>query len=171
MIFPDKQSLLSEVRIRRTKGQPIVFTNGCFDLLHPGHLHLLDEAGRMGYLIVAINSDTSVRRLKGPSRPIWSESHRAEVLSRMGYQVIVFDDDAPESLVSAIRPDVLVKGDDYLGRPIAGERYCGRLHIVNRIPNVSTSRLVAMIDQRMFSRNEATDSAVADYGPSVSAKE
>jgi rfaE bifunctional protein nucleotidyltransferase chain/domain len=148
VIFRDRQCLLTDVATQRAEGRRIVFTNGCFDLLHAGHLHLLDEALQLGYLIVAINSDDSVRRLKGTSRPYWPESHRAEVLSRMGYQVIIFDDDFPESLVASVSPDVLVKGDDYVGQPIAGESYCGRIHIVNRLPDLSTSRLLTAINDR-----------------------
>ena len=145
MIFRDSQSLLSEVSARRSTGQSIVFTNGCFDLLHPGHLHLLDEASELGYLIVAINGDASVRQLKGPTRPYWPASHRAELLSRMGYHVVIFEDETPASLIAAIQPDVLVKGDDYRGRPIVGESDCGRIHIVSRLPGFSTSLLAEQI--------------------------
>jgi D-beta-D-heptose 7-phosphate kinase/D-beta-D-heptose 1-phosphate adenosyltransferase len=93
-----------------------VFTNGCFDLLHPGHVAYLDEARRLGdALVVGVNTDASVRRLKGPSRPLVAQADRALVLAALAAvdAVSLFDEDTPLELVRALRPDVLVKGGDY----------------------------------------------------------
>ena len=110
----------------RDEGKKIVFTNGCFDLLHPGHLALLEAAAGMGdTLIVGINSDESVRRLKGESRPIYPEAERAEILLAVRWvdAVTVFVDDTPLETIRRIRPDVLVKGAEYGEGEIVGEDY------------------------------------------------
>ena len=103
--------------------QKIVFTNGCFDVLHFGHVHYLLEAKKLGdVLVVGLNSDDSVRRLKGPSRPINGEKERAFVLSALSFvdYVVLFDEDTPENLIKTVRPDVLVKGGDYALDQIVG---------------------------------------------------
>ena len=100
----------------RSIGRSLVFTNGVFDLIHVGHIRYLSEARTLGdYLLVAINSDRSVRQLKGDSRPIFKERERAEILAalRMVDYVTIFDDLSPRSLIAALLPDVLVKGGDY----------------------------------------------------------
>jgi D-beta-D-heptose 7-phosphate kinase/D-beta-D-heptose 1-phosphate adenosyltransferase len=110
----------------RGEGKRIVFTNGCFDLLHPGHLALLAAAAEMGdVLIVAINSDQSVRRLKGESRPIYPDAERAEILLAVRWvdYVTVFDEDTPLETIHRIRPDVLVKGAEYGDGEIVGEEF------------------------------------------------
>ena len=97
-------------------GKTVVFTNGCYDLLHPGHVRLLEQARSLGdVLILALNSDDSVRRLKGPSRPLLSENDRAEVASGLAAvdAITVFDEDTPRELIAAVLPDVLVKGADW----------------------------------------------------------
>lgn len=107
----------------RAEGLTIVFANGCFDGLHPGHLSLLQFArGHGDILIVAINSDASVRRLKGPMRPVRMENLRAAMLAALRPidLVLIFDEDTPIAAIEAIRPDVLVKGADYSRIPIAG---------------------------------------------------
>jgi D-beta-D-heptose 7-phosphate kinase/D-beta-D-heptose 1-phosphate adenosyltransferase len=107
----------------RAAGKRIVFTNGVFDLLHPGHVRYLQEARRQGdALIVAVNSDRSVRAIKGPSRPINSEQDRAEVLAALACvdAVVVFDEDDPHAIISAVQPDVLVKGADWPADRIIG---------------------------------------------------
>ncbi|MFM7672774.1 MAG: D-glycero-beta-D-manno-heptose 1-phosphate adenylyltransferase [Bacteroidota bacterium] len=104
-------------------GQTVVFTNGVFDLLHQGHLYSLGEAAKEGdRLIVAINSDASVKRLKGPDRPIQSETTRSHVLAALLFvdAVVIFDEDTPANLIEQIEPDVLVKGGDYRPDQIAG---------------------------------------------------
>lgn len=133
----------------RGRDQTFVFTNGCFDLLHPGHIALLKEAREQGhYLMVGINSDRSVRELKGPGRPCQNEADRAIVLAALRDVdgVVVFDDETPAKLIEALLPDVLVKGGDYtfdqiIGRDIV-ERTGGRVHIVALVPGKSSSGLV-----------------------------
>jgi len=108
---------------RHTVRGPVVFTNGVFDLLHPGHLDVLDRARREGAaLVVGVNSDASVRRLKGPQRPIRTSAERAIVLAGLEAvdAVVVFDEDTPFDLVQAIAPDVIVKGGDYSPETIVG---------------------------------------------------
>jgi D-beta-D-heptose 7-phosphate kinase/D-beta-D-heptose 1-phosphate adenosyltransferase len=133
-------------------GASLVFTNGCFDLLHPGHLRLLERAASLGdRLIVAINSDDSVRRLKGEGRPVYPSAERAELLLAVRWVdlVTVFDEDTPLQTIEQVHPDVLVKGDEYLQKDIVGAKlvkgYGGKVaripmkkghssrHIVNRI--------------------------------------
>ena len=110
-------------RSYRRRGRTVVFTNGCFDLLHVGHVSYLSEAAKLGNtLIVGVNSDASVRRLKGSSRPVIAESDRAAMLAALacvGY-VVVFDEDTPHRLLEAIRPDVLVKGGTYTPSEVVG---------------------------------------------------
>ena len=133
----------------RARDMKYVFTNGCFDLLHPGHIALLREARKQGdYLLVAINSDRSVRELKGEGRPIQHDADRAEVLAavRDVDGVVIFDEDTPKELIDALRPDVLVKGGDYtidqiLGRDVV-EKDGGRVHIVPLVEGKSSSALV-----------------------------
>ena len=100
----------------KAAGQTVVFTNGCYDLLHPGHIRLLEKARSLGdILILALNSDASVSRLKGPSRPLIAESERAEVA--LGLEAVdavtLFDEDTPRELIAAVLPDILVKGADW----------------------------------------------------------
>ena len=111
------------VESRRRLGQRIVFTNGVFDLLHPGHVRYLQAARREGdVLIVGINSDRSVRANKGPSRPIMPEHERAEVLEALACvdAVVVFDEETPAAIIEALQPDVLVKGADWAADAIVG---------------------------------------------------
>ena len=111
------------VESRRRLGQRIVFTNGVFDLLHPGHVRYLQAARREGdVLIVGINSDRSVRANKGPSRPIMPEHERAEVLEALACEdaVVVFDEETPAAIIEALQPDVLVKGADWAADAIVG---------------------------------------------------
>src|SRR5262249_997967 len=122
----DGDALRAEVRRRRDAGHSVVFTNGCFDLLHPGHVRLLKQAAAAAdYLTLGLNSDGSVRRLKGPIRPINPEDARAEVLSALECvdAVTVFDDETPLSLIEAISPEVLVKGGDYRPEDVVGREH------------------------------------------------
>lgn len=110
-------------RFGRPRGERLVFTNGCFDLLHPGHVAYLDAARRLGdALVVGINTDASVRRLKGPGRPLVAELDRARVLAGLESvdAVTFFDEDTPLELIAALLPDVLVKGGDYTLDRIVG---------------------------------------------------
>lgn len=146
------ERLLVELSAVRASGQKVVFTNGCFDVLHTGHVSMLEEAAAMGdFLVVAINSDDSVRRLKGAGRPVNGQADRARVLGalRAVDAVIVFEEDTPERLLRAIRPDVLVKGGDYtiegvVGREIV-ESAGGKVVVVGHVCGKSTSGLLERV--------------------------
>ncbi len=119
----DEAALLAEVAAARDRGERIVMTNGCFDILHAGHVRYLEDAAALGErLLVAVNTDASVRRLKGPTRPINALARRLEVLAglRAVDWVVAFDEDTPQRLIAAVAPDVLVKGGDYRLADIAG---------------------------------------------------
>lgn len=133
----------------RAQGLEVGFTNGCFDLLHPGHIALLKEArGICDRLIVAINTDESVRRLKGPERPVQSELARAAVIGAMRSVdlVLLFDDDTPLDLIAELTPNVLIKGADYTLDKVVGadlvHTWGGRVELVDLIPDASTSALI-----------------------------
>lgn len=116
MFHPSLPSLLKAVETARQKGKRIVFTNGCFDILHLGHVQYLAEAKACGdLLVVGLNTDRSVRELKGPSRPLQSETDRAQILVALKSvdHTILFDEDTPLKLIEALQPDVLVKGGDW----------------------------------------------------------
>ena len=118
--MPDVHKLVAGLR---AAGKTIVFTNGVFDLLHPGHIRYLQQARALGdALVVGVNSDRSVRAIKGPTRPIVPEDERAEVLAALACvdAVVVFDDETPQELIRALQPDVLVKGDDWAADAIVG---------------------------------------------------
>ncbi len=142
------ESAKMQVQAWRSNGDMIVFTNGCFDLLHPGHIHLLEEAKNLGdRLIVGLNSDASVKRLKGDRRPILSESDRMMLLKALTCVdlVAIFEEDTPLRLIEALRPDILVKGADYQVEQVVGrevvESYGGRVVLVSLIDGYSTTRI------------------------------
>lgn len=146
------EAIAETARHWRTGGRRVVFTNGCFDLLHPGHLSLLEDAATLGdVLVVAINDDDSVRRLKGPGRPIYPAAERAELLLALRWvdAVTVFSEDTPQSVIEKIRPDVLVKGAEYGAGQIVGEAFVnGYGGTVKRFPmreGYATSRIVRRI--------------------------
>lgn len=129
-------------------GQRIVFTNGCFDLLHRGHLSLLKFCREKGdIVIVGMNSDSSVRALKGSSRPVQDEITRSQILAGLSYvdYVIVFDDSTPLEIIKELRPDILVKGGDYTVDSIIGREYAGETIIFSTIEGVSTSNTITHI--------------------------
>lgn len=147
-IVNDEQLLLA-VTAARLKGKKIVFTNGCFDILHAGHVTYLSQAKQLGdYLIVAINDDESVKRLKGDGRPINNVSQRLAVLAGLGMVdwVISFSDDTPERLLKILKPDILVKGGDYQVDQVVGRDivrcYGGEIRVLGVIKNVSTSLII-----------------------------
>ena len=151
-LAPDVAALEAALAPRRAAGARIVFTNGCFDLLHPGHVRYLAAARALGdALVVGLNGDASVRRLKGPGRPILSVDERAEVLAALAAvdHVVVFDEDTPEALVRRLQPDVLVKGADWAPDAIAGRDVVlargGRVERVPLVPGVSTTELIRRI--------------------------
>ncbi|MCE3242320.1 MAG: rfaE2 [Deltaproteobacteria bacterium] len=136
----------------RTNGKKVAFTNGCFDLLHRGHVHVLRAARACAdLLIVGINSDQSVKQIKGPKRPVLPESDRCELLGAMEMVdfVILFNEPDPYNLISAIRPDVLVKGGDWKTEKIIGadmvEEAGGRVVVVPYIKGFSTTEIIERI--------------------------
>ena len=141
---------LYQVAARRSLGHRIVFTNGCFDILHAGHVTCLRQAAEEGdCLIVAINSDESVRRLnKGPERPIFKQQHRAMMLAALEAvdYVVVFDEATPFKLLECLQPDLLVKGGTYREDEIVGrelvESYGGGVKALGEIPGLSTTQIV-----------------------------
>lgn len=148
----DRDTLQRRIAAWRAHGETIVFTNGCFDLLHAGHVTYLEAARRLGdKLIVGLNTDRSVRALKGPQRPVIDEHDRARVLAALAAvdAVILFDEDTPLSLITALRPDVLVKGSDYREDQVVGaaevKSWGGRVALVPLVPGRSTSGIVARI--------------------------
>lgn len=146
------QQIVQRVRSWKNAGEKIVFTNGCFDLLHVGHIRLLEEARRQGdRLVLGINSDASVQRLKGPSRPVMPEEARARVLSALAAvdAVVVFDQDTPIDIILALKPDVLVKGSDNTESTVVGgdqvHNWGGRVHIVPMLEGFSTESYIERI--------------------------
>ena len=141
---------------RRDNAQKkIVFTNGCFDILHVGHKRYLQQAATLGdILVVGVNSDASVRRLKGPTRPVNNEQDRAEMLSALGFidYVVIFDEDTPYELIKKIQPDVLVKGGDYKPEEVIGkdivEARGGRLELISFVEGKSTTNIIKKINQQ-----------------------
>ncbi|QDH15287.1 D-glycero-beta-D-manno-heptose 1-phosphate adenylyltransferase [Oecophyllibacter saccharovorans] len=136
----------------RQDGARIVFANGCFDVLHPGHVALIAEAARLGdRLIVGLNSDASVRRLKGPARPVQDEEARARVMGALKGvdMVVLFDEDTPYPLIEALQPDILVKGADYQAREVVGadivSRRGGHVHLVPLREGHSTTAIVGKL--------------------------
>jgi len=147
-----RHELAARAATWRTAGKRIVFANGCFDLLHAGHLALLSHAAKLGdVLVLAINSDTSVRRLKGPERPLVPQAERAALLAALTFvdAVTIFEEDTPLAVLQAVRPHVLVKGGDYQPSEVVGRELVegagGRVVIVPLTPEKSTSSLVARI--------------------------
>jgi D-beta-D-heptose 7-phosphate kinase / D-beta-D-heptose 1-phosphate adenosyltransferase len=144
-----RQELASRVALWKGNGERVVFTNGCFDLLHVGHITVLEQARRFGdRLIVAINSDASVRALKGPSRPIVGERERGRVLAALAAvdAVMVFDEPTPLEVIVATRPDVIVKGGDYGVATVVGaqevQSWGGQVKIIPLVEGFSTTRLI-----------------------------
>ena len=148
----DLPGLLHQVQRWRVLDKTIAFTNGCFDILHKGHIASLSDAAREAdFLVVGVNSDASTRRLKGDSRPVNDQDARATLLASllMVDAVIVFDEDTPFELISAVRPDVLVKGGDYTIEQIVGAKEViaagGRVVINPIVKGFSTTGLIEKI--------------------------
>ena len=150
-----REALARRVAALRRRGQRVVFTNGCFDLIHPGHVRYLRAAKRLGdVLVVALNSDASVRRLKGPSRPLVPQRDRCEVMAALEMVdfVIVFGEDTPVALIRRLQPDVLVKGGDWAPDRIAGADIVrargGSVRSLRFAPGYSTTALTERIVRR-----------------------
>jgi D-beta-D-heptose 7-phosphate kinase/D-beta-D-heptose 1-phosphate adenosyltransferase len=151
------QDLLRLRNIWLFKSEPVVFTNGCFDLLHKGHIHSLTEAASFGkHLIVGLNSDESIKRIKNQGRPIQDETSRALVLAALGCidAVVIFNEDTPLDLINSLIPDVLVKGGDYNMDTIVGAKevlaHGGRVEVISLLPGYSTTR----IEKHILSTNK-----------------
>jgi rfaE bifunctional protein, domain II len=154
-VFQSQEALTRWVQAQQAAGETVVMTNGCFDILHAGHVAYLKEAASLGdRLVVAVNSDASVARLKGPERPVNPVNRRLDVLA--GLQavdaVIAFEDDTPIPLIEALKPDVLVKGGDYksITEVIGYDRvqaYGGVVRVLGEVADLSTSHLIAKIRQ------------------------
>ena len=147
----------------KAEGKKVVFTNGCFDIVHPGHMKVFAEARAQGdCLVVGLNSDRSIGCIKDPRRPIMDQTERAGVLSAVRYidHIIMFDDETPKALVEAITPDVLVKGGDWGLDNIVGADHVrangGRVHIVSLKEGSSTTNII--------------DRVLAKYAPGISQK-
>jgi rfaE bifunctional protein nucleotidyltransferase chain/domain len=146
-----EQTILRFARQKRN-GRKVVFTNGCFDLLHPGHIRSLESARAFGdFLVVGLNSDKSVRALKGPGRPVIPQQERAEILACLECvdAVLIFDEPTPQKVISALLPDVLVKGGDWPGDQIVGreevEAAGGRVERIEILDSFSSSSLLEKI--------------------------
>ena len=145
----NKDNLEEWVAECRAKGSKIVFSNGCFDILHRGHVEYLAKAADFGdEMLIGLNTDASVKRLKGPSRPINDEYARAIVLAGLEFvsAVILFDEDTPYNLIKAVQPDVLVKGSDYKPEDIVGYDIVtakgGRVETIDFVDGYSTTRTI-----------------------------
>ena len=147
--------LVEHTKIWKKTGDKVIFTNGCFDILHPGHINLfrtsnLDAGDR---LVVAINSDESIKRIKGSGRPINDQYSRAIVLSAIKFidAIIIFEEDTPEDLIRAIRPDVIIKGGDYKGKEIVGaefvKSYGGEVRLCKYTEGFSTTKIIEKLKQ------------------------
>lgn len=144
---------LISIELLKEKKKPILFTNGCFDILHEGHLSLLkfckDIAGPNCDIVVALNSDKSIRSIKGPLRPICSEKTRVALLNSVEYVdwIILFDEETPERLLSQLRPEILVKGGDYTPETIIGKEYCKELKIFKFEHDISTTKILESLER------------------------
>lgn len=142
------------VELRR-QGKIIAFTNGCFDILHAGHVRYLEQAHHGSrVLIVGLNSDSSIREIKGPQRPVVPEKARAAVLAALACvdYVTIFDEETPARVIGVLKPDVLIKGADWKGKEVAGSdivrRYGGRVEYIPYVPGFSTTRMIQTIYRR-----------------------
>ncbi|BDC49724.1 cytidylyltransferase [Bryobacterales bacterium F-183] len=154
MLVPSRQDLVTLRAQWRAQGKTVVFTNGCYDILHAGHIRLLEQARSLGdILILALNTDASVARMKGPSRPILNQQDRAFLASQLAAvdAVTFFDEDTPTELIAQVLPDILVKGADWT-HYIAGreevEAAGGKVMTIPLEPGFSTSNVVADILSR-----------------------
>lgn len=145
----DPEQLQRQLNIWRLTDKKIVFTNGCFDILHLGHVEYLSKAASEGNaLVLGLNTDASVKRLKGPERPVNNQSARAQILASLFFvdAVVLFDEDTPEQLIKAVRPDVLIKGSDYSIDKIVGadfvQSYGGLVTTVDLVQGYSTTGLI-----------------------------
>ncbi len=147
-----KDTLLEQREAWKRLNLKVVFTNGCFDILHLGHIDYLEKSRNQGdKLIVAVNTDASIKRLKGENRPINSEYARARVIAALGFvdAVVLFEEDTPESLIQFVKPDVLIKGSDYKIENIVGADFVissgGEVKTIDLVEGFSTSSVIEKI--------------------------
>ena len=145
----NKESLEEKLNLWRKEGKTIVFSNGCFDILHRGHVEYLSKAADLGdILIIGLNTDASVRRIKGPSRPVNDEKARAVVLAALEFvdAIMFFEEDTPYNLIKNIQPDVLVKGKDYKAEDIVGYDIVtnngGKVETIELVEGFSTTNIL-----------------------------
>jgi D-beta-D-heptose 7-phosphate kinase/D-beta-D-heptose 1-phosphate adenosyltransferase len=149
LALPD---LLAKLEEDRAKGKKLIFTNGCFDILHRGHVAYLRAAKALGdRLVIGLNTDASVRRLKGDHRPINSENDRAFMLEslRCVDYIVKFDEDTPYQILSRIKPDILVKGGDYNVEEVAGRKFAGKVQLIKFVEGYSTTKTIKKIKQQL----------------------
>lgn len=140
--------LSKRITYEKKRGKKIVFTNGCFDIIHGGHIKLFEEAKKLGdILIVAINSDKSIKKLKGNLRPIIPQNQRAKIISAIKYvdYVMIFDEPTPYKTIKILKPDILVKGADYPLDQIVGRNLVKKVVRVKLLRNASTSKIIKKI--------------------------
>ena len=145
------RTLKTKLAAARKQGQKVVFTNGCFDILHAGHVSVLEFSRSKGdLLVVGLNSDDSVRRLKGPSRPVNTQADRALVLAALESvsYVCIFKEDTPYNLIKAVRPDVLVKGGDYKPQEIVGREFAGKVVRFALLKGRSTTGIITKVSSK-----------------------
>jgi D-beta-D-heptose 7-phosphate kinase/D-beta-D-heptose 1-phosphate adenosyltransferase len=141
-------NLLKKIKLFRENGKRIVFTNGCFDIIHSGHIRVFKKCRSLGdIVIVGLNSDSSVRRLKGPKRPINNQKDRAEVVDSIRYvdYVVIFNELTPYKIIKMIKPDFLVKGGDYKKDEVVGREFAGKVVIVKMLKGRSTTKIIEKI--------------------------
>ena len=146
-IFPAKV-LAKKISECRKSGKKIVFTNGCFDLIHAGHIYTFQKAKNFGeILIVAINTDASIKRIKGDKRPIVKEQYRAKLLAALECVdfVTFFSEDTPLEILKTLKPDILLKGADYKISEIVGRQYVKKVVRINMVKGISTSLIISKI--------------------------
>jgi D-beta-D-heptose 7-phosphate kinase/D-beta-D-heptose 1-phosphate adenosyltransferase len=144
----NKKKLYIKIKELKIKNKKIVFTNGCFDLLHIGHIYLFKKAKHLGdVLVVAINSDKSLKHIKGNNRPITKDIYRAKILVSLIYidYVIIFNEYTPKNILKKIKPDILIKGDEYKTSNIIGKEYAKKIYRLNMIKNISTTKIIKSI--------------------------
>jgi len=141
-------ALLKKLPALRRQGKTIAFTNGCFDLMHLGHVKYLEEAKRgKRVLIVGLNSDVSIHRIKGSSRPIIGQKSRAALLAALESVdfVVIFNEATPYKIIAAIKPDILIKGADWRGKSVIGKDLVKKVELVKYIPGFSTTNMIKKI--------------------------
>ena len=141
-------ALLKKLPVLRRQGKTIAFTNGCFDLMHIGHVKYLEDAGRGNrILIVGLNSDRSISRIKGPNRPIVEQKSRAAVLAALESAdfVVIFNEETPYKTIAAIKPDILIKGADWKGKTVVGEDLVKKVEFIKFVQGFSTTNIIEKI--------------------------